>query len=560
MTRLTHVLLASGVFGLGWFAGGRLWIDNATAHSSTGADRRLAESAGANQGLPAIPRLRFATEEDMLTTVMSAVTEEDPLLRAHRLRMILGNLSSAELGVIFQRMLRVDDRARRNAVLVPLIARWVALDATGAKMAVQPFLDRARRGGRMDWRSAEQAVNEAWAKALPEATLQEALAAPGAPWAANAARAAMETFENGDAARQLDAFSRLPPNRLRDDLCRYAIRALADEDFAPAQAQLDLIADPRQRSKLQADLLGGLARRDPAAALDRMTELSPSLGSGVDGLQLVNTVLRSAARLNPADALAAIDHLPEAVRSQARGAALIGWADENPVEALEWAVANGVKVSETKALASVGSEGGASWYTLISTAFSHDREKTLAWLRSQPASTERDGMLKSGLWNGPLEQRLEIYNELTPASQKGAISNIINGFGEKGETGMSAAETWVKGLPASDARCAAVESLAGRVTDNTPDRIDAFTEAWPAGPEHDAALLGISNSVTQNDPKRGLDFATRIADPQTRFKAFAQIASSWLARDENAARTWIASTPDFTPDDRRVILRQFEER
>jgi hypothetical protein len=557
VNRLTHVILAVGVFGLGWFAGGRLFIDKPAATSSTGADRRLAESTEANQGLRAIPKLRFATEEEMLTTVMSAVVEDDPLLRAHRLRIVLGNLSSAELSVFFQRILRVDDRDRRNAVLVPLIARWVALDAVGAKATVQPFLDRARKGGRMDWRSPEIAVNEAWAKALPEATLQEALATPDAPWAATAARAAIETFANGDAAQQLDAFSRFPTNRLRDELCGYAIRALAEEDFVAAQAQLDLISNPRQRSRLQADLLGQLAQRDPAAALDRMTGLSSSLGSGVEGLQLVNTVLRSAAKLNPADALAAIDDLPEAVRAQARGAALIGWADENPVAALEWAVANGIKISEAKALASIGEGGGSSWYSLISTAFHNDREKTLAWLRSQPASAERDSLLRSGLWNGPLAQRIEIYNELTPASQKEAVWSLVNGFAE---TDMSAAETWVKGLPVGDVRCAAVQNLAMRQADDTPERLDAFADAWPAGPEQDAALLGISNAVTEEDPKRGLDFAARISNPQTRFKAFAQIANSWLSSNESAARAWIARASEFTPDQKRVLIRQFDER
>jgi hypothetical protein len=561
MRRLLHFIVPILVFGLGVVAGAWFSIKKRAAEFSAGVERRLAEpveGGDVSQALSFSSRTRFATENDMVSGIMSAVAEKDPLLRAYQLRGLVNSLNSEQLAIMFERALHVDDRDRRSALLVPLLARWAEIDAAGAKAAVQPYRARARAVWRVDWRSPEIAVNEAWAKALPESALAEAAAAPDAWWALTSAQSSLDALANGDPAKKLAELSKMPASKFRDGLCSDALRALAEKDYAAAEAQLDLVSDPRKRSQLQTDILGKLAERDATAAMDRMIALATTLAGGQPALRLVNKVLRAAAKQSGPDALAAIDRLPEELRPQARNAALIGWAGQHPVEALDWAATNNVNIREIKATAFFNDFEGAGWNSLIMTAFDSDREKTMTWLRSQPPSTERDSLLMAGLWSGSTEQRLAIYAELTPESRKKAVSNVIDST--SGRTSVSEMDGWVKGLPAGPERMTGVQALASLQVLNTPERADSIAEEWPAGPERDAAFRGIAIATSHSDHLRGLEFARRITNPNARANAVAQIASSWLYQNEAAARSWISTTSELTADDKRVLIRQWDER
>jgi hypothetical protein len=557
MRRPIRFIVPALVFGLGLVLGGWFSIQKRAAEFSAAVDRRIAEGNDVSQAPSSNARARFANENEMITAVMSAVAGKDPLLRAYQLHDLIGSLNSEQLAAVFERAIHVDDLSRRSALLVPLLSRWVEIDTSAAKAAMQPYRDRARAVWRVDWRSVESSVNDAWAKALPESALAEAAATPDAWWAWTSAQSALDALTNGDPARKLIELSKIPGSNLRDRLLGETLGALAEKDFAAAEAQLNLISDARKRSQLQADILGKLAERDPTAAMDRMIELAPSLARGQPGFQLVNKVLRAAAKKNAPDALAAVDQLPEELRSQARSAALVGWAGEHSVEALDWATANDVNIKDTKAIVHFSDYGGVGWNSLIMTAFDSDREKTLTWLRSQPPSAERDSLLMAGIWGGSTEQRLAIYAELTPEARKRAIGGMINTY--RGP-GVSEAESWVKGLPGGPERVAGVQALAALQVNNDPQRVDSIAEAWPAGPERDAAFRGIVTSISQNDPLRASEIARRISNPDARSNAFVNIAWSWCYRNETAARSWVSSTPELSADDKRVLLRQFDER
>ena len=279
------------------------------------------------------------------------------------------------------------------------------------------------------------------------------MAAPDAPWALQTAWAAMQSLAEGDPARQLDALARMPASRLRDRCVENAIKALAEKDSAAAEARLDLFTEPRRRARLQAEILGKLAERDPSAALARLAELAPDLTAGVASTQLVTHVLRGAGKKDPDAALAAVDGLPEELRTPALGAALTGWAEQHPADALAWGAANGVELSEAKGPMDFGDYGGASWQSLLSIAFQSDRAKTFAWLRSQPASLERDEMLRAGIWSGTKEEKLQIYAELTPQGQVEAVRAMLGGY----RSDATEFEPWVKAQPAGAARQAAIQ-------------------------------------------------------------------------------------------------------
>ena len=544
------VALATGA----WFSIGRR-----AAAFSVGVDQRLAATANGTPAPASVRERAFPSNAEMLTEILSAVSQEEPLLRAHRLHDTLSHLSSAELAVLFEKAVQVEDRDQRGALLQVLLTRWASIDPTVADAAVRPYRDRFRTTLRNDWRSLDTAVCMAWAGALPERALAEAMATPDAQWAREMARAAIQSLAEGDPVRQLEALTRLPASRLRAEMCETAVKALAEKDSATAEARLDLFPDPRQRARVQSEILGNLAERDPAAGLARLAALAPDLTRNTNGMQLVNAVLRRAAKTDAAAALEAVNGLAEELQTQALGFALAGWADKDPVDALTWAAANGVDLSEAKAFVHFGDNGGVGWNSLLNAAFDSDRIKTLAWLRAQPASAERDLMLRDGIWSGTVEEKFQIYAELTPQGQAEAAASIVQSSQHQ-RTDTGQIEPWVKALPAGAARKAAIQYLALIQANNSPERIEALADEWSAGPDRDAALRGIVRSFSNNDPRRALDFARRVSAPEARQSTFETIAQNWLSRDEPAARVWITSAPEFSAEQKRVLLRQYDER
>jgi hypothetical protein len=125
---------------------------------------------------------------------------------------------------------------------------------------------------------------------------------------------------------------------------------------------------------------------------------------------------------------------------------------------------------------------------------------------------------------------------------------------------LDLAGTWVKDLPPGRARQKAIQSLLAMQAGQKPDQRDSLIEAWTSAPDRDAALGGATSNLQYTDPPKAIDFARRISDPSYRESAVEGVARAWLFRDETAARTWIASSPDLTSEQRRVLLRQVDGR
>jgi hypothetical protein len=232
-----------------------------------------------------------------------------------------------------------------------------------------------------------------------------------------------------------------------------------------------------------------------------------------------------------------------------------GWAAAHPLDALAWAADTGVTILESSSIEDFGDGYVSSRRDLISTALKSDRDRTIEWIRSQPASPERDSMLVEALSWTPLAETLEGLAELSPESRKERTWWIIRKF----QNDLEGAEKWVRGLTESE-RIAGIRELSYVQAENFPERIDSLAEAWSAGPERETALEGIAQYLCQNRPEQAAEFARQISDPTARWKIYQSLASFWLYRDEAAARKWISSTTELSPDDKRVVVREFEER
>jgi hypothetical protein len=549
LRRLSSVALTLLVFAVGLAIGAWFSIGRRAAVISAGVEPR---PAVAPSSASEIPRA-FQSDEEMLTAIMSAAAEDEPLFRAHRLHDALENLSSAELAVLFERTIRITDRERRGALLGVLLQRWASINPVAASAAVRPYQDRFRTMGRQSaWGTPEEAVCHAWARVMPKPVLAEAMSSPDSYAAESVARIALQSLAQDDPARQLEILERFPSSRLRAQMCESAIHALAEKDSAAAEARLNLLPDRRRRASVLSEILEQdlvkLAERDPAAGFARIAAIAPELKSGWDSTHLVEAVLRAAAKHNPATALAAIDQLPEDLQKSALGSVLKAWAEKNLVDALTWAAGSGM----------VGKSGAVGWNSLLDAAFKSDPAKTFDWVRANATSSERDSMLSQGIWNATPEVGLQIYAELTPKNQAAVVRNLVdllfkNGAGET--------ESWVKAQPPGAARQTAIEALSQNQAANMPDRMDALIDAWPAGPDRDAAMKGVAWGIYGSDPRRALDLAGHLSDATTRESSIENLARAWLSGDdEPSARAWVVSAPDLSAEQKRVLLRTVDER
>jgi hypothetical protein len=554
MRHSTHSALAFLVFLVGLIAGTWFFHERYPADSSIGT--RHGSARAENATAAAETARSFPSDEEMLTAIMSAVADEEPLRRSHRLHKLLDRLTSAEFAVLFDRTTQVEDQERRSEILRALLARWAVVGPAAAFAAVRPYRDRLRAMTHHPYKSLEAAVDAAWTRASPRSALADAMAAPDAPWAQSTAREAMVGIAEDDPVRQLDTLAGLPASRLRSALCETSILQLATTDSAAAEARLDLILEPRKRSRVHGEILGRLTERDPEAGLARLAELAPDLTSGIGSIQLVTAVLLVAGKKDSSAALAALDNLPEELRMPALGATLTGWAEQSPIDALQWALENGVNVNEAKAITDFFDDGNGAWRTPLHAAMDKDRDNTLAWMRTLPESPDRDALLMHGIWRGTPEDRLAIYADLTPEGRIVATGQIVNSFGNDNDRAVA----WINSLPPGPERNSAISAFAGGQVSSTLGQAAVIGDRWPAGPERDTALSAIAWNVAKNDAGQGLDFADRVGDATKREGAFASIANTWLGLDEPAARAWLSATPELSAEEKRVILRQFDQR
>jgi|GEM_PF-2782926 len=557
MRRSSHFLLVAVLFGLGLAAGCWISVERRAKEFTAGVDREkaaLERSTLAQAPAPTTPA--FASRDELLTTLMGAVAEQEPLLRAHRIYELIGRLTSQELGDLFAHAIQQDQFSQRDTLLSAVLARWAAIDPAAAEAATAPYREKARQKKAFAWWGTEDAVNRAWAEAMPEKTLQEVFAAKDGPWARMTAWNALGTLAAGDAAAQLDLLMQFPASPLRANLCENALRTLADTDAAAAEARLGLLPD-WQRSKMQNWILSKLAERDPAAALARFTELAPDLTAGATNSQMISSVLRTAAKKDAASALAVIDRLPPELQASGMNAALAGWAEREPIAALQWAEANGVNIANSRATTFFNGLFESGTNPLITIAMETDHTKTIEWLRHQPPSVDRDMMIRDGLWRATGAEKMELFEQLSPSAQtEAAVTVTWKLYSENPEK----AEAWTKTLAPGPARGESIRALVSNQASNTPEQTETYLEAWSPGPDRDAALAGVAGALTDNDPQRALTFARQIVGSNARENSVEDIAQRWLYRDNRTARAWITTTPDLSAEQKRVLIRQFDER
>lgn len=91
---------------------------------------------------------------------------------------------------------------------------------------------------------------------------------------------------------------------------------------------------------------------------------------------------------------------------------------------------------------------------------------------------------------------------------------------------------------------------------SNPDKLTQIAESWTPGLDRDAANRGIVRVLAYKDAPGAIEFARQISNSTIRESAFEQIAQEWFSEDKAAARKWVTTSPEFSSEQKRVLLRQ----
>lgn len=157
-----------------------------------------------------------------------------------------------------------------------------------------------------------------------------------------------------------------------------------------------------------------------------------------------------------------------------------------------------------------------------------------AWLRSFPASPERDGAINSLAYNWGKEDpvaALHWAQNLAPEEgQPNAVSRV---FGEWIQDDPAKATNWLEGYVAHAPSNIASDEMIGSVVLFSP--------------------------VTKNNPDEAAKLADSVADPDKRFTYQQQIFQAWARSDATAAIAYVQSSATISPEQKKVLTQEIQE-
>ena len=221
-------------------------------------------------------------------------------------------------------------------------------------------------------------------------------------------------------------------------------------------------------------------------------------------------------RQDPRAAMRAIESLQDrSLREQALMQALSAWAEKEPREAAEWALARPPAPERVPLLA----------LTLGSLVTS---EPTVA---------------------------LGLAEGLSNAERQQVVPQILANWAN---IDARSAAAWVENLDGAQSRRNALMSIAGTYAMRHPD--EAFR--WAAslsGTDSHLVMSMVIGQIAASDPVRAAGLVNRIGDEPQRDHATLAIVQNWSQRDPQAALAWVEKLPasDMRPDMYNSIFQQW---
>lgn len=244
------------------------------------------------------------------------------------------------------------------------------------------------------------------------------------------------------------------------------------------------------------------------------------------------------AAANPADALAMLDNLPEAMqgqRDELTASVVAGLADNN-------------RSMATDLVLKLGQEGNARAGNLMEivaneTLRAEGPEAASRWSESLP-----DGPLKATA----MGRVADAYARKDPeaaarwaqnlAGESYAARAIEQIGGRWAQSNPVAAVGWLESLPAGNGQTAGLRNAFGDWEDRDPVAAGEYLASMPQSPQRDSAISGFAMGYAWQNPQVAIAWAQDIRDPALRESSLTRAGQAFYQRDPDGAAAWLESS------------------
>ncbi len=523
--------LAAGVFAAhGGFSSGSLdrWSGTNLASKSALVDSQPLRTT------------ELRASDARISRVFTALGQPVAMRRRFELVEAMNALTAADMPALMKGVEALP-KATRDELFEMVVEKWFKLD---------PDVAHAWAGSNPDnW----TALN-AWARARPEAAIQEALAATNRGTAATLLDGAIEQLTGGDLAARVARIEALPPGPVRNQSLLYAIGKWAESNPAAAFAALAKLPPGKDRENARRLVLYRWASGpDVAGALAQMDAILPTLKAGLEGDSLVNQIARGAAKDHPALILDWLAKIPLEFRVTPAISAARALATTDPQAALAWCLANGIDINLGEEHRFSGVSPGVLGGAMIKAP-----DATLAWLEALPEGNDRDRYLeramKDGLWQLPGDKlfkgdgavAMRLFNELSPDAQARSADALGRARGKMSD--LTDLNAWVQPFAPGSIRADAIAGAIGAAFQQDASRVDALLSSVSTDADRDAALRGLAETMSNSVPSDAAARALAIGDSALRRETLDTVIPLWLKRDPEACNRWIQSATAVPAD------------
>jgi hypothetical protein len=438
------------------------------------------------------------------------------------------------------------------------------------------------------WAQSASAAATAWAAALPAGNERsELLGSLIRTLGRTDPRAAADVLQTGDATVQV----LIATQNLFSDWAVYdpeaaaaavaqikgkagamavqgAAKTLALADPTAAAKWAESIVDPGERRAAISATTREWSNRDPAAAINWVKNLEPSvrriplaqclsklagqdlgaalaqieaLPPGPERTRTVTTIVWSIPSADPQQTLAMLSQLDSSRERDAAEMMMCDkWASTDRPAALDWYFKNG---SADKWLGNAINE----WARTAP-------DEAMQWARTLPKSDRRDsamGRLASSLAESDPARAQQLFGELSTEAQARITGAFASALAAKD---VNAACKWAEALPPGNAQSDALEWLAVDMAGKDPKAAAQWLQGLPTGGGRDRAISSYCTFALSDDPATALKWAQLISDETDRGRAIEDLANTWLKNDAASARKWLESAA-LPPAEKERILR-----
>ncbi|MEO0017745.1 MAG: hypothetical protein RLZZ522_1028 [Verrucomicrobiota bacterium] len=379
--------------------------------------------------------------------------------------------------------------------------------------------------------SSDSAAADSAADALPPPTRASASgAAGGGSSASRAARAddrrnAPAKVRGQEALDRLEAIVRGENSLDRGRAMLAFIDQLEPGEFEDAVAHFRSLGLTEDRFGEYGMLLSAWAQADPVQALDYVQKNTNS------GFALT-TVLASWAGSDPdaAIAWAKTAHTGEGANPYLPGI----------IRAL--AATDTARATELLASMPRSQERGAGLDALVPQLLRLGPDAARKWVAAL-----KDEALRNGAMSRMAEQLAKTDPKGTAnwllANPGEALNNSLGRVvGTWAATDEKAAVIFFTGLPKGDARNNAFRGIISAVASTNPQTAAAMIDRYSADVD-DGTIRSFIWRSFGSDPALAINYAGRIADPETRDRTYRRTLEFWLDRDPATAQAWINTNP-----------------